>query len=116
MSIFDQRNQTVNYQYNAANDINFGDIKNIASVAIELEKLSEELSKASALGVLDSEVAIEAEAKLKKAIVQSQRPSPNKISMIDNLNSAKALIEGAVAATGLVSGFVEAVEMIKRLF
>jgi hypothetical protein len=33
MSVFDQRGQHVNYQYNACGDINFGQVQNRAHLA-----------------------------------------------------------------------------------
>ncbi len=46
MTIFDQRNQTVTYQYNAAGDINFGSVTNHTEVTAQLDKLEAELNTA----------------------------------------------------------------------
>jgi hypothetical protein len=47
MAIFDQRGQQVNYQYNAAGDINLGSVQNQAQLIEELSKLKSELSEAA---------------------------------------------------------------------
>ena len=115
MTTFDQRNQKVNYQYNANRDINFGAIQNNADVPVELEKLLTELQKAVKAGSLKDENAIDAEAKIKKAIIQSRKPVPNKKSIIENLQEAKELLKAFTVATGLVTGLAQAVEMVTRI-
>jgi hypothetical protein len=46
MTVFDQSNQHVNYQYNSNGDINFGAVQNRIDLVGELEKLKAELVKA----------------------------------------------------------------------
>jgi len=116
MTTFDQRGQKVNYQYNAAGNINFGSVQNKVDVVPELQKLKDEIRSAVQASVLDEEVAIDVEAKIRKAIIQVQKPKPDKKTTLDYLNEAKALIEGITAAAWLVTGLTQAAEMIKRLF
>lgn len=47
MAVFDQRGQQVNYQYNAAGDINLDFVQNQTQLVEELGKLKAELSKAA---------------------------------------------------------------------
>jgi hypothetical protein len=116
MSIFDQRNQTVGYQYNAAGDINFDAVKSRVDLTAELIKLKRELAKAIKAKVLDDETATDVEYKLTKAIQQSQKPSPDKKSMLENLNGAKALLSSVSSAVGLVTAFIKAAELVQRFF
>ena len=116
MATFDQRGQKVNYQYNAAGNINFGSVQDKVDVSEELQKLLAEVRKAAEANVFGDEVAVDVEAKVKKAIIQSQKPESDKKTTIDYLNEAKALIEGITSASGLVAGIVQAIEMIRRVF
>lgn len=115
-AFFDQRGQQVNYQYNAAGNINFGSIDNKIDVATELQKLLAEVDKAAQAGVLSDEVAIDVEAKLKKAIAQAQKPEPSKKTTLGYLNDAKTLMEGITSAAGLVTALTQAIDLVRKLF
>jgi hypothetical protein len=115
MAIFDQRNQNVVYQYNVNGNINFGAVATVTDIVIELQKLLDETTKAVKAGVVDAEIGVDVEAKVKKAIVLAEKPKPEKQSILDNINGAIALIEGIVSAVGLVSGFAQAAEVVKRI-
>lgn len=115
MATFDQRGQKVTYQYNAAGNINFGAVIDSKDISLELKKLLTELNKIMETGSIDGEVGVEAEAKVKKAIIQSEKHKPDKQSILDNLLGAKTLIDGVASAAGLVSGFVQAADMVRRL-
>jgi hypothetical protein len=116
MAIFDQRNQNVNYQYNAAGDINFDSVRNRAQLIGQLEKLKDELAKAGSAGAIDPEVVTDAGYQITKAIQQSQRPEPNKKTMLDHINSAKTLIHGAASAAGIVAALAKAAELASHFF
>jgi hypothetical protein len=116
MAIFDQRNQKVNYQYNAAGDINFDRVQNRIELIGELEKLKAELSKAASAGAIDAEVVTDAEYQITKAIQQSQKPEPNKKAILGYINGAKTLIEGVASATGMVTALVKAAELVQQFF
>jgi hypothetical protein len=116
MPVFDQRGQQVTYQYNAAGDINFGAVQNKVDVIGELEKLQTEVSKAAEEGALDEELAVDVESKLKKAVIQAKKSEPDKKTVLNHLNQAKALIEGVAAATGLVTALVQAAEVVQKFF
>jgi hypothetical protein len=116
MAIFDQRNQNVNYQYNAAGDINFDRVQNRVELVGELEKLKAELSRASASGAIDGEIVTDAEYQITKVIQQSQKAEPNKKTMLEHINKAKTLIEGVAVATGIIGALVKAGELVQRLF
>lgn len=114
--MFDQKNQTVGYQYNAAGNINFNAIGSSTELIAELEKLKLELKQAIQAKIVDDEIGIDVEYKLTKAIQQSQKPQPDKKSIIDNLNEAKALLSGISSAVGLVTALIKAVELVSKFF
>ena len=116
MATFDQRGQHVNYQYNAAGNINFGAVASNADVVGELRKLLDEINKAISAGAIDPENGVDVESKVKKAIIQAEKPTPDKQSILENIEGAKKIIEGMVSAVGLVGGFVQAAEAVRRFF
>ncbi len=114
MTTFDQRGQKVNNQINVAGNFNFG-TNNSADISPELQKLLDEIKKAIKSGNVDAETGIDVEAKVKKAIVQAEKPNPDKKGILDNINGAKLLIEGMSSAVNLVTLFVQASDMVRRL-
>jgi hypothetical protein len=116
MSVFDQREQQVNYQYNAAGDINFANVQNKANVATQLQKLEEEVTRAAQTGSLSSEVAIDVESNLKKATIQAQKENPDKKALLDYIGQAKKLLENISSMTGIVTALTEAAKVIRALF
>jgi len=116
MTIFDQREQKVNYQYNAAGDINFEAVRSKMDIVAELEKLRIELAKGIAAGLFDEDTATDAEYQLNKTVQQAKKPHADKKTVLDHLNRAKALIEGVTAAAGLVAALGQAAAMIQQLF
>lgn len=116
MATFDQRGQKVNTQYNASGNINFSAATTSTDVVIELRKLLDEINQAVQAGNINSEGGIDVEAKVKKAIVQMEKPKPDKQAILENINGAKEIIESMASAVGLVSGFAQAVEVIRRIF
>jgi len=116
MSVFDQRNQTVEYQYNAARDINLEAVTNRTELTTELNKLRHEVKNAVEAKVIDDEIATDIDYKLAKTIQQSRKPQPDKKSMVENINDAIALLGGISSAVGLVTAFVRAAELIHKFF
>lgn len=114
MATFDQRGQKVNKQINVAGNFNFG-TNNRADISPELQKLLDEIKKAIKSGNVDAETGIDVEAKVKKAIVQADKPNPDKKGILDNIDGAKLLIEGVSSAVNLVTLFVQASDMVRRL-
>jgi hypothetical protein len=114
MATFDPRGQKVNNQINVAGNFNFG-TNNSSDILPELRKLLDEIKQAIKSGYLDDETGIDVEAKVKKAIVQAEKPNPDKTGILDNINGAKLLIEGMSSAVNLVTLFVQASDMVRRL-
>lgn len=116
MTIFDQRHQNVNYQYNAAGDINLDSVQNIVELVTELEKLKGEFSKAGNAGAIDAEIVTDAEYQITKAIQQTQRAEPNKKTIVDHLTSAKKLIDGITVAGGMATSLAKAIALAQQFF
>ena len=116
MTVFDQRHQKVQYQYNAAGDINFGAVQNKMEVVAELGKLQAELAEAIRAGLFDEDTATDVEYQLKKAVQQAEKPEADKKSVLQHLQEARALIAGVAEAAGLVGALVEAADKVKDFF
>ena len=116
MSVFDQRAQKVNYQYNAAGDINFATVQNQADLVNELEKLKSEITKAGDAQVIDAEIVTDVQYQIQKAVDQSKKPEPNKNAIVENLIQAKEFIKNIAEAGGIVAGIVKAIELVQQLF
>jgi YD repeat-containing protein len=115
MSTFDQRGQQVQYQYNAAGNINFAHVQDQRELVVELEKLQTEVEKASQAGVIDQSVAVDVEYQLKKALQEVKKPAPDKKGVLQRVQDATTLIGGVAAASGLIKGFAEAAEAIQKI-
>ncbi|HSH82145.1 MAG TPA: hypothetical protein VLA19_26765 [Herpetosiphonaceae bacterium] len=116
VSVFDQRGQNVNYQYNAAGNINFGAVQNSNDLVAELEKLRDEVRKAAMANIIKGEVVEDTEYQLTKAITQAKKPELDKKALVDHLNTAKTLMESAKTAAGLVGGIVTAIEAVQKIW
>ena len=116
MSTFDQRGQRVNYQYNAAGNINFGAVQNRLELVTELEKLQGEMTKAIEASVFDESLATDVDYRIKKAVQEAKKDEPNKKTILEHLEEAKNLIKEVAAAGGLVMALVKAVELVRQFF
>jgi len=112
MSTFDQRGQRVNYQYNAAGNINLGSVQNQMQLVEEMEKLKSELSRAAEAQVIDADIFTDADYQLTKAIQQAKKPQPDKKSVMDHLNSAKSLLEGVTAVNGIITALSQVIQLV----
>jgi hypothetical protein len=116
MAVFDQRGQQVNYQYNAAGDINLGFVQNQAQLVEELGKLKAELSKAAEAQVIDADVFTDADHQMTKAIQQAKKPEPNKKNITEYLNNAKSILVSITAASEIVTALNEVIQLVIGLF
>ncbi len=66
--------------------------------------------------VFDEDVATDAQYQVKKAVIEAQKPQPDKKTIADRLAGAKTLIEGVAAAGGLVNALVKAAEVVQKFF
>ncbi len=116
VTLFDQHGQNVNYQYNAAGNINFGMVQNQIDLVDQLEALKTEIRKAGEANAIDGELVIDADYQVTKAITQAKKPEPDKKTLVDHLNTAKTLMESATTAAGLVGGIVTAIEAVQKIW
>ncbi len=116
VSIFDQRNQSVGYQFNAAGNINFESVKTRKALVAELQKLKTELSRAAGAKVIKQETATSARDQITKAIQQSRKTNPDKKRILQHINEAKALVSTVSSAAGLVTALAQAIEQVQKLF
>ena len=116
MTIFDQRHQKVTYQYNAYGNINIGAVENTAGLLEELKKLQAELQEATKKQAVTGEPAVEARYNLDKAVLEAEKPAPDKKKLADYLSTAKTAIEGVAAVGGLVAALAKAAELVGNLF
>jgi hypothetical protein len=114
--MFDQRNQQVTYQYNAANNINFDNIQSMQSLAEQLERLRSETKDAAKKDAIDKKKASNAEQHLANAVREARKKEPNKTKLTDYLNHAKSVLKGVRAVTGLAGGIAKAIQQVGRLF
>ena len=112
MATFDQRHQQVGYQYNAAGNINVGELRTREDIARQLEQLRTEVQHARDGHALDGETATDAEYQLAKAAEQARQPKPDKQRLVTYLTEARALLEGVPAATQALSGLVNAIAQV----
>jgi hypothetical protein len=92
-----------------------GAVQSAADLATLLAQLQSAVSQATADGILPKKVGIDAKAALKKATIQTQKPTPDKKSMLDYLTTAKSLIENIAAASGLIPSIVTAIEAVHKV-
>jgi hypothetical protein len=110
------RGQRVTNQYNAGRDVNFGAIKTPEDLITAFEQLNEQFTQAKEAGVLSEEMATDAQYQITKASQQARKPDPDKKTILDYLTSAKSLIEGVTAASGLVTALATAMQIVQKLF
>jgi hypothetical protein len=115
MALFDQRGQHVNYQYNAAGNINFGAVQNSYDLAAELEKLEAELTQARDQQAVDRLTAAKAATPLLEAAEEAKKPEPDKRSLLSYLDTAKDCLKGVAAVGGIVEAVTKACEWVEKM-
>ncbi len=126
MAKFNQRGQRVVNQTNAeivnqvnakyVGAVNFDIVQNKAEFIAELRKLLEEIDKASKIGAITKNIAVDVEFHVKKAAVEVEELQPKKQSILDHIESAKTLLEGVTSAAGLVAALIQAAKIARGLF
>ena len=116
VSVFDQRGQSVTYQYNSAGNINFGAVQNRMDLVSELEKLKFELYKATQQNVFDTTTANKADANLQVVVEEAKKNPPDKQIMLERIEGAKKLIEGVTAASGMITALATAADLVQKFF
>lgn len=116
MSVFDQRNQNVNYQYNAAGNINIDASMNKNEIADQLEKLIGEIERAKELEAINQDVAIEAEYHLMQATKEARKENPDRSSFLDHIDKTKGALKAVTATTDLVTALFKIGELASKIF
>ncbi|HWS83527.1 MAG TPA: hypothetical protein VN207_04645 [Ktedonobacteraceae bacterium] len=116
MSQFDMSHQQVDRQYIAGRDMNFGQVQSADDLLALLEELKDHIAQGQKAGIIDEDVATDTQYQVTKAIDQSQKPHPDKKTIIDHLSMAKLLLENISAAGGLVTALAGASQVVQRLF
>jgi hypothetical protein len=115
MAKFDQRHQTVTYQYNA-DAINFNNVSNRTEFAQQIDNMRAEISRASNSNAIDQTHAEKAQNALKEASVEAQKPNPDKSKLTSMLETAGNLVKGVTALGGLYMAVTKAIEVAQHLF
>ncbi|HHH50719.1 MAG TPA: hypothetical protein ENK52_07055 [Saprospiraceae bacterium] len=115
MSAFDQRDQNVinQHNFNVSGNVNFGTIYDRAAFIEELKKLQTELNITILQNSIKDEVALVADLEIQKAILQAEKKTPDKHSLLNHITKAKNLVAGVA---GLADALGQAYEKIKLLF
>lgn len=115
-NMFDQRGQRVDYQYNAAGNINFAAVQNQASFGDELQKLRGEIGKAKDAGALTDEDAADADYQINRAAIEAKKDDGKSSTIVGYLETAKKIIGNVTALGGLVTAVSKAIELAHSLF
>ena len=97
-------------------DMNFGAVQSQADLIGELEKLKGEFAKAAEQGILPEEAATDAQYQVTKAVQQAKKPDADKKTIVDHLETVKAIIGNVTAASGLVLSVANAIMAVQKLF
>lgn len=112
VTTFDQRNQQVRNQNNAAGDIyienntSIDKIQDTAEFIQELQKLKSQLFRAGEAQVIDAELVTDVDYELASAIQEARKPDLNKESVLKPMEKAKNLLSKASGATEFVTAII----------
>ncbi|QSV55828.1 MAG: hypothetical protein HEP80_20140 [Dolichospermum sp. UKL201] len=121
MATFDQREQKVQNQNNAARDINIkgdiniGAIQNTNDFIRELQKVKSELSKAGEAEIIDAEIVTDVDYEIATAIQEAKKPTPDKNFVLQTIEKAKNLLSQNPAAVPLVTALVNLSAAVMKL-
>lgn len=113
MSMFDQRGQQVNYQYNAAGDINIHQVQDRNDLIKEIEKLRQEIGRAKDGNAIPSDTATEADYHILQAKKEVQKATPNEHSFQNHITNAVILLKDIATVAGLVSALNDLMQLVQ---
>lgn len=113
-TIFDQKGQQVNNQYNAVGDININ-INNKDDLISELGKIRSEIERVKNTQNLSPDVAVEVEYNILQASKEAQKPKPNKSVFVEYIKKAKELLSDVAAVAGIVSALSKIIEVAQTV-
>jgi beta-galactosidase beta subunit len=116
MATFDQRQQQVHgNQYNAARDINFGEIKTREDFVDALNTLHKQVEDVQPTNDDETETAVDIKANLEKAIIEANKENPDKGKIRKFLDKASDFAKTTAAFAGMVTIFHKAAEALQAL-
>jgi len=116
MTVFDQRGQRVQYQFNAAGDINISAVQSKDELTRELEKLKVEVERAKDSNAIDADLAVEAEYHLLQATKEARKEKPQTSFFLEHINSAKGLLDNVAAVAGIATSLAKVAEIASAIF
>jgi hypothetical protein len=116
MALFDQRGQHVQYQFNAAGNINVDQVHSRDELLAELAKLREEVDRAKQSGAISQEVAIEAQYHLLEVSREAASDHPDKSNVRNSLSKAREVLKDLAAVAGLAASLTKLAEVASKLF
>jgi hypothetical protein len=110
--------QQVENQWNVAGDLNIGmsTVQSPVALVDTLKQFNKWIAQARGNGILDEETATDVQYQVTKAVQQAKKSSPDKKTILDHLATAKSILEGVTAASGLVTALMGAIETVQKLF
>jgi hypothetical protein len=115
MANFDQRSQTVAYQYNA-DVINLSNVSNQTEFSRQIDNISAELARASSLDAIAPTQAKQAQDSLREVSLEAQKPKPSKNRITSLLETAGKVVKDVTALGALYQALAKAVELAQKLF
>lgn len=113
-TIFDQRGQQVNNQYNAAGNISIN-VDSKDDLINELEKIRSEIERVKNTQSLSRDVAVEVEYNILQANKEVQKPKPNTGAFVEYIKKAKELLSDVAAVAGVVSALSKIIEVAQQV-
>ncbi|MPQ57197.1 hypothetical protein [Duganella sp. FT27W] len=113
-TIFDQRNQQVKYQYNAAGNINLNSSTTKDDFIKQLDLLKTELKVAADAQAIDELLESKIRTLILEAIAEARKASPEKTSLVNYLKQANDSISSITSVAELAGSITNAYEWAKQ--
>lgn len=114
-TIFDQRNQRVDYQFNSSGNISIENINNISDALNQIEYLKNEIQKAEKQKIIPRTKAIEAEYHLEQAIKEGRSNKPNRKKIIEFLEKSSSIIKDVAALASMTVNIIRLIEIVNNI-
>ncbi len=115
VSVFDQRGQHIQYQFNSAGDININSIDSVDRIVAELGKFRAEIDKAKVGNAITEDIAIQAQYHLLEASREVASKKPDRSAILQAISKTTGLLKSTAALTGLVTALTKLSEVVKDL-
>jgi hypothetical protein len=115
VSIFDQRGQHVDYQFNVAGNINLDGVQSVDQLVNQITHLRAEIDQAKRVGAVPEDIAVEAQYHLLEASRQAKSERPDRSTLLDNIRKAKDLLKDISAVASLVNALAKLADVAMKL-